>query len=336
VTVLVATFDAVRGRVLRVTMRVPVARRVFTDARLRIPIFGVVAVSLGAAAAATAPLVLLWLSAALFGVPHVVSGLRHVAVLREARRNTKLFTGLGVALGAAQLLGAGDWSARGFVVLFSLSAFAELALHRSTWRAKLIAVAVAVAATAGVVWPLPALLVLSHLHAVSSLAFVAQRARERRIVIWPVIAVVTAVAAAGALGAFDALLAGPLLAPRSAMDSITAEAVGSALGHPSAVLFRRALFLYAFGQSVHFTSWLKLVPELDRPSTVPQSLRVTLARFRAELGAWAIPAIVLCVAASAAMLLGGGIARETYFALTYAHLGLEGAVVLGAAACVRS
>lgn len=326
----VASFDAVRGQVLRAVMRVPVARRVFPLLQVRVPFMGVVAVASAATLAAIAPLLMLWLSACLLGVPHVVSGVRHVVLRRRVGRLPIALAVVGVGVGAGQLFGLGDaLAARGFIGLFALSAVAEMAPHR-TAPARWLIVAVAGGAAAAWAFPLPSLLVLSHLHVLSSLAFVGQRAGQRRVAMWPMLALAGFIAVAAAAGAIDSVLGGPLLAPRSAIASISLEAVSSAFGHPSATVFRRALFLYAFGQSLHFSAWLNLVPALDRPAEVPQSLRVTLERFRRELGWFAWPGVVLCVIAAFAMLLGGGAAREVYFALTYAHLGLEGAAVLGA------
>src|SRR5204863_386452 len=95
----------------------------------------------------------------------------------------------------------------------------------------------------------------------------------------------------------DGVMATTWLAPRGAGPSIIAEALGSSFrGSPrvlgaSSALFHRALFLYAFGQSLHFAAWLRLVPELDRSTPVPKPLRRALAELAAELeGAQAEPA----------------------------------------------
>jgi hypothetical protein len=310
---ILAGLDALRRAALRFGLRLPFARRVFTDVRLRVPVLGTLAVLVSAAFALAAPLVLLWLSAAFLGVPHVLSGLRHVVLFRRVKPMTLALAALGLLLGIAQLFGAGDWSARGFVLLFALSGAVEL--QRGRWL-------LAPIAALGMAFPLPALLVLSHLHALSSLVFLAQRGRARGVTVWPVLLTAALVMALASLGA---LPFGPLLMPRSSAASLIAEATGATAGP----YFRRALFLYAFGQSIHFTAWLKLIPDLDRAASVPQSLRVTLNRFRADFGRLAFPALLLCVAATLAMLVFGGAAREAYFALTYFHLGLEGAAVLG-------
>jgi hypothetical protein len=71
--------------------------------------------------------------------------------------------------------------------------------------------------------------------------------------------------------------------------------------------------------------WLRLMPELDRHSPVPQSFRQALARLRRDFGRWTVPALVLCAIGGMAMLLGGRPARDVYFVLVYFHIGLEAA-----------
>ncbi|MCU1276761.1 MAG: hypothetical protein JWM53_307, partial [bacterium] len=69
------------------------------------------------------------------------------------------------------------------------------------------------------------------------------------------------------------------------------------------------------------------VPEIERVSKVPQTFRRALTLFDADLGRWARPLLVACVVAAPLLLLGGGAAREAYFALTYFHVGLEAAAL---------
>ncbi len=94
-----------------------------------------------------------------------------------------------------------------------------------------------------------------------------------------------------------------------------------------AMALRRALFLYAFGQALHFAIWLRLVPEVERAAPLPHPFRRALALFEADFGRWARPLLVACVLATPLLLLGGGAAREAYFALGYFHVGLEAAAL---------
>ncbi|MCU1277739.1 MAG: putative rane protein, partial [bacterium] len=236
-----------------------------------------------------------------------------------------------VAVGVVELGGSGtriaDGAVRAYVALFAVAVAVELLATRRTWARVAIACAIAVAAVAAWRAPRLTLIVLAHLHGLGAVAWFARRAHARGVVVWPFVAAVALVLAGGALGAFDSLWAPTLWAPRSAAASIVAEAAGSAVDGAGAVLLRRALFLYAFGQALHFAIWLRLVPDVERAAKVPHSFRRALALFDAELGRWARPLLIACVVAAPLMLVGGGAAREAYFALTYFHVGLEAAAL---------
>jgi hypothetical protein len=100
----------------------------------------------------------------------------------------------------------------------------------------------------------------------------------------------------------------------------------------SVVVLRRAIFIYVFGQQLHFTTWLRLVPEADRPSPLPHSFARAVAALRTDLRSWAGPALAAAALGVVALLAGGALARETYFALTYFHVGLEAAALTRAVA----
>lgn len=322
--VAVATLlDGVRRPLLRAVVRVEAARRIFVARQARVLAGALVAVATSFAVAAWQPLVALWLGAALFGVPHVVAGLRFARVRAPA---TRALVALAVVVGAVELLGSGtrlaDGAVRAYVVLFAAAIVVEFGRGRTLAR-----VAVVAAAALALGSPRLTLIALAHLHGLGAVAWLTRRARERGVVIWPFAFAVAVVMLAGALGAFDALWAPTLWAPRSAAASIVAEAAGSALDGAGAIALRRALFLYAFGQALHFAIWLRLVPELERPSKTPHSFRRALALFEADFGRLARPLLVACVAAAPLMLWGGGAAREAYFALGYFHVGLEAAAL---------
>ena len=287
--VAVATLlDGVRRPLLRAVVRVEPARRLFIARESRVLAGALVAVAMSFAVAAWQPLVALWLGAALFGVPHVVAGIRQVAVRERLAPATRAIVALAVVVGVVELAGSGTRIAAGavraYVVLFAAAIVVELGARRT----------------------------------------VAQRTMAQRTIVRVAVVAVALVLAGGALGAFDRLWSPTLFAPRSAAASIVAEAIGSTV---DGVLFRRALFLYAFGQALHFAIWLRLVPELERPSKVPHSFRRALALFEADFGRWARPLLAVCVASLPLILFGGGVAREAYFALTYFHVGLEAAAL---------
>ncbi|MGZ3442122.1 MAG: hypothetical protein ACXVDD_21535 [Polyangia bacterium] len=324
-----ALLDGARRPLVRALAQVEPARRIFVDRNQRVLAGALVAVLTSFAVAAWQPLVALWLGAALFGVPHVVAGLRYAGVRGRLTRATRALVGCALAVGVVELAGSGtriaDGAVRGYVVLFAAAAVLELAAAPRTVARVLIAGAVVVAAAAAWRAPRLTLLALAHLHGLGAVVWFARRARARGVVVWPFIVAVVLVLAGGALGAFDALWAPTLWAPRSAAASIVAEAAGSAVDGAGAVMLRRALFLYAFGQALHFAIWLRLVPDVERASRVPHSFRRALALFDAELGRWSRPLLLACIVAAPLLLVGGGAAREAYFALTYFHVGLEAA-----------
>ena len=275
------------------------------------------------------PLVSLWIGAALFGVPHVLGGVRAVAVTRTLTRPTIIASGLGVLVGAAQLAGMGDAALRIFLWLFAAALAAEILVARRTaLTVGLSLAALGVGVVTANASPRLAVVVLAHLHGVGSLAFYALAAHRRRLPYRMLVVGAGIVSAAAITGLLDGAMAGTLYAPRGAAASIANEAIGIAGRGVSGAAFHRGLFLYAFGQSLHFAVWLRLVPDLDRPTRVPKPLRRALAELRTDFG-WATGPL-LAIAAGAVLLLfaGGGRAREAYFALTYFHVGLEAAALV--------
>lgn len=313
-------------------MRVGPLRRIFVDPRRRIPVAALMAVATSFALAAWQPLVSLWLGAALLGVPHVLSGVRHVAIRDRLTPLTRAAAVAGVAVGAAQLAGAGDGAVRAFVLLFALAVGAELAAALGGAARALALAGVVVTTAAALRSPRVTLLALAHLHAVGAVIWFAVRARRRGVPAWPLLVATGLVLLGGALGAFDRLWAATLFAPRSAAGSILAEAAGAIGLGASRVAMRRVLFLYAFGQALHFAIWLRLGPELDRPTPLPHSFGRALALLSDDLGRLTWPALAACLVAPPLIAVGGGAAREAYFALTFFHVGLEAAALARALA----
>ena len=295
-----ALLDGARRPLLRAIVRVEPARRVFVVRERRVLAGALVAVATSFAVAAWQPLIALWLGAALLGVPHVVSGLRHVAVRERLRAPTRLFVALAIVVGVVELCGSGtrvaDGAVRAYVLLFAAAILVEL-----RGRAVVSAAVVALAAL-GLVAPRLTLIALAHLHGLGAVAWFARRARARGVVVWPFVAAVCVVFVAGTLGAFDALWPSQLWAPRSAAASIVAEAAGSTV---DGALLHRALFLYAFGQALHFAIWLRLVPDLELrvrdAAQLPPRARPLRSRLRPRRAAAPSPH---CLAAALAHRLG--------------------------------
>jgi hypothetical protein len=326
----VDAMDAARRQLFRQICRVRMLRRLVVQERARLLAMQAFALIAALVLALRWPLVSLWIGAALFGVPHVLAGFRAVAVTRGVSRATVLLSLAGAGVGAAQLLGVGDAALKAFTLLFATAAGVELIAARrgrGLWRSVMALVCLAAAAGAAFSSPRLAALVLVHLHGVGSLAFFAIVARRRRLPFGLFTVTAAGVMAAAALGALDGAMAQTLVAPRGAATSIVQEAIGVAGRSVSAAVFHRGLFLYAFGQSLHFAVWLRLMPEVDRASRVPKPLHRALADFRRDFGRWAWLLLVLAAGSIVMLFAGGGPAREAYFALTYFHVGLEGAAL---------
>src|SRR5262249_6640405 len=154
-------------------------------------------------------------------------------------------------------------------------------------------------------------------HALCSLVYFGIRAHQRGLNVWPVLLLAFALSALVLAGALDGLLPQTLWAPRAGGRSVLNEAVETAWVGVGATGLRRGLFLYVFGQQLHFATWLRFMPEVDRVSKVPYSFRRALEALRRDLGVLALPALGLGALSALLLLAGGGPAREAYFALTY-------------------
>jgi hypothetical protein len=338
---MVSAADRLRGALLRQACAFPGPRRIFVDRGKRLAAMQMVAVLSALCLALRAPLVSLWLGAAVFGVPHLLAGVRAVAVRRRASRVALGCALLGLGVGVAQIAGAGDAALRAFVLLFAIALGWEAVtgMERRPWVAAALLAVLVPGVLGAFRAPRLAVVVLAHLHGMGSLLYFGLNARRRRLPIWPLFAGVVVVTIAGASGLLDAAMAARLYAPRNAGASIVAEAITAGLPHPTAVIFHRALFLYAFGQSLHFAAWLRLLPDVERESPTPKPFRRALRDLQTDFGRLTIPLLALTVVAIVLLLLEGGRARETYFALSYFHVGLEGAalaqLVFGAHAVSR-
>jgi hypothetical protein len=93
----------------------------------------------------------------------------------------------------------------------------------------------------------------------------------------------------------------------------------------------RLVALYAFAQAVHYTIWLRLVPEEDRAQPTPRPFAASLRALVADLGPW-VCALAACgtVAFAAYALVDVFAARDAYlrFAIFHGHMELAAAALL--------
>src|SRR4051794_29364262 len=100
-----AAADAVRGMALKQLLRVHGVREIFVSRERRIPVAEFLCVVMSLVVSALAPVMALWTGAALFGIPHVLSGIRHLGVRRKVHLVSKVMMVAGSVLGASLFFG---------------------------------------------------------------------------------------------------------------------------------------------------------------------------------------------------------------------------------------
>jgi hypothetical protein len=270
------------------------------------------------ALASLVPVASLFLTPLLLGVPHLVSDVRTLGptfrpwqVLRRWGRWAVV--GCLVAVGLTHLPAFG---AAGLVL-------AALAAPVPGWTARLgVLSAGAVLAAWSWLDPREMLVALAHgHHAVAVLVWWLLRPRTWRDAWFPVaLAVVATLIVGGALDGWLAASRG--LVPGMGRAEFLAEWMltpGWGGDHG-----RRFVMLYAFGQSIHYGVWLRLIPEDTRQSETPRTFRRSLQVLEQALGrplVWGAALLSLVVA-------GWGLwnwwqAWEVYMRLAVFHAWLE-------------
>ena len=301
-------------------------RPLLLDRRARLTLLAVSGASCSLILALRFPLLSLWFGAVILGVPHIVGGVRHAAIHRELSKGTwaSVFAVFAVSvfqLSTATPLTAWTW---GVLVLAMCGAVASelIFARRGRWLLlPLVALAVVISRK-----PLTTLMVLTHLHAYGSVIFFVLAARAKKQPWLPFSLLVLAITAAAGGGAMDALMPDAPFVPEAARDSLLSEIYGLSPSS-SGVVLKRIVFLYAFGQSLHYVIWVRLMPELDRTTPVHKPFAVQLQLLRRDFGRAAMAVVAVCGGAAVLMLAGGGAAREAYFALGFFHFTLEAAAL---------
>jgi hypothetical protein len=268
----------------------PIASSLAGDRSRRVAwTLGIAAVT-SLALALVAPLWMLALAPVVWGVPHLVSDVRYLVVRPGWHRRPKTLAVAGGLLLVATLT---------FGVTAALAAAAIatlLVLDGTRWRRLAIAA------------PLFAFAALTfHARLLSDAVFV-QVHNLIALVLWwrwrPRDGRATAALAfAGAAtllllgGGFDAALAHTRWT--SPFHGLRLGALAAAVAPGLAARWaRRLVVLYAFGQSLHYAVWLRMVPDDDRPQPTPRTFAATFRALRSDLGP-----LLLVVAAALAVLL---------------------------------
>jgi len=319
VETLLAPADALRTRLYRLVA--PWAGPLFADRDRRVAWIGVGSVGLSFLLTLTVPLWTLALGPVLLGVPHLVSDMRYLVVRPGLlqRGGFALLCGVPVL---ATCFGAGPE-----VGLLAMVP-AILGANGPAWRKGLLLTVWAALTAFAVGSPLGIRLALLHGHNVMAVALWWWAWRRTHARAWGVPLLATVGTVALLLGVAEPVL--------TALGTWTAPATGTTFeafvwtlspleGQP--VLSARLVLVFAFLQSVHYSVWLRLIPEDDRPRAAPRSWRATWRALVEDFGAPPL-ALMLLLALSVAVHGAWDLteARLSYLQLAMFHGFLELAV----------
>lgn len=234
---------------------------------------------------ALAPLELLALGPLVLGVPHLAADVRYLVVRPGLHRRPAFWLAVVLPLVA---LGVTVQSWLGFVAV----AGAALTLPRRWSLARFAALGVA-SGLAWAAWAAPRVMgpAMAHVHNLLAFAlflawpYLVSRTRQTR---WHLLPLTLFVGASVLIftGALDtlALEFGRVALSDGLGTSLEEHAwslVPRALDDTSALVLRLVLF-FAFAQSVHYGTWLRAIPEEDRPRATPRTFRASLAALHEE------------------------------------------------------
>jgi hypothetical protein len=307
--------DALRRSWLRALG--PAARPLLREPELRGALLGVLAVAGALLGTLLVPLWLLAVSPLVLGVPHLLADVRYLVARPGLHRRPLLVVGVGAPLLAA---GLGLGMRAGLVAIL----MALVCTRGARWRQAVGAALLLAAAAWGYHDRYYTLeLCLAHVHnGVGVLLWWLWRPRRRALHLLPL----TLFVAAGGLlllGAVQPLasalreVAGPEGLPWDWHREVLTPGWSPQWG-------LRLLLVYAYAQAVHYSVWLRLIPEEDRDRPTPRTFRASVEALRADLGA---PLLAVAAAVAVGLSLWGlydlMAARTGYFRLALFHGYLE-------------
>lgn len=304
-----APIDHLRTRVLRATG--PVGRRLVADRELRVATNATVGIAVATATSTLLPLWMLIVGPLLFGVAHLAADLRYLVVRPGLHRQGALVVAAGAPIVAYGL---------GAPVAVGLAAVVGAAIATPGTAARRVGVGVVGAALVaiGVAAPFWTQLALSHAHNLVGIGvWWLWRGRAHPWHLVPV-ALFTLVFTAILGGAFDgAAVAEPAATPAP----LVAAWLAPRIPDPWAT---RLVISFAFAQQVHYSVWLRLVPDDARARVTSRNLRRTLRDTVDDLG-W--PLVIGAIALGVGLIGWASIAmvpaRDAYLHLARFHGVLE-------------
>jgi hypothetical protein len=306
----IGLLDRVRSRALRATM--PWVRPAYLRLDRRVALYGAIMCALALSLVSLVPAWVIALGPVFLGIPHILADVRYLVLRPGLHRRWVLLGSLALSVGLA----SAGLGVRG-ALLGALAA--AICSRGSHVRRGLALGAGGVALLLAARNPYLADFVFLHAHnGVALLFFVAWRPRRSGWFLVPIACALggAALIASGALdGAFFRVTP-----PRGFdVDTLSLQLSPSADG----TWAMRFALLYAFGQSVHYVVWLRLVPEESRGSG-PRSYRQSLRALGRDVGS-----VVLIVALGSAVALfvyaayDLALARTRYLQAAFFHGYLE-------------
>ena len=319
-----ATLDAARLLMLRVGVRhVPGARAVVSSRDARVVLYAAVGVTLGCACSVLAPAsVFLW-GPVLLGVPHLLSDLRYLVFAPAARARLRWPD---IVVGALLLAAmVSPVPAVGFAAVLASALLTRRAATAPTLR---FALATLLGATAmWVSWRAPhaAAYALVHAHNLVALFLFGVMFRYRRTAL-SLIAGTMFLALAILGGAFDNLLMTSSMSLQSLFPEVLPPNLVEKWG---GTVCARVVVVFVFLQGVHYTVWLRLIPEAARARAGMRGFASSAAALKTDMGAVALWATLGLSTALLAYGLHAGAyaARGAYLQLAGFHAYLELAVL---------
>jgi hypothetical protein len=295
VDALLRPLDAARVRLLHALG--PVSRALVVSRERRVASGALVAVVVALVLATGAPMWTLALGPVLLGVPHVVAELRYLVVRSGVLRERRVLLAAFAPLLAAAL-GAG---LRAGTLAAAAALLAGARGRRAAGRAALGLVVLAPIAFFAWRSPAQADAAFAHLHNVIAVAiwWAWRRPGERAGWRWAALFAMALASAAILSGGLDPLVRAGL-GFRSRPEAFGTGGLASVLAPGLSTEWAlRLVVFYAFGQSVHYAVWLRLLPDEDRARATPRSFSASWRALAADLGPW-----MVLGAASAVLVFG--------------------------------
>ncbi len=271
----------------------PIASSLAGDRSRRVAWTLGVAVVTSLALALVVPLWMLALAPVAWGVPHLVSDVRYLVVRPGWHRRPKTLALAGTLLLVATLI-------FGVTAALAAAGLATLLVPDGS-RGRRLAIASSLFALSALTFHARFLsdAVFVQLHNLIALVLWWRwRPRDGRAKAALAFAGLATLLLVG--GGFDAALAHTRWT--SPFHGLRLGALAAAVAPGLAARWaRRLVVLYAFGQSLHYAVWLRMVPDDDRPQPTPRTFRATFGALRRELG----PLLLVLAAALAVLLVVG-------------------------------